>query len=151
MRVQDHRHDISVRLPLKTENKKESAWKMLSCFRDCQTNRFSYDMPDLVFHLSFIKLCTIKAQPMKALAPGVGQWDLSAPVLTNINCYYMNKLGSLSVDVAVAQASHFQSKANGQDIQHTIDFSLMHIDLNSVHWLVNVSSYSTKNTMFCGM
>ena len=40
------------------------------------TNRFSYDLPDLVFHLSVIKLCTIKAlaRPMEALAQGVGQW-----------------------------------------------------------------------------
>ena len=37
----------------------------------------------MAFHLFVIKLiCTIKApaRPMKALAQGVGQWDLSAPV-----------------------------------------------------------------------
>ena len=45
------------------------------------TNRFWIYLPDLDFHLSIIKLCTIKplARPMKALAQDVGQWDLSAP------------------------------------------------------------------------
>ena len=45
-------------------------------------NRFSFDLPNLAFHLSVIKLFTIKtlARPMKALVKGVGQWDLSAPV-----------------------------------------------------------------------
>ena len=41
------------------------------------TNRFSNDLPDLNFHLSIIKLYTIKllAKPIKALGQGVGQWD----------------------------------------------------------------------------
>ena len=36
------------------------------------TNRFSYDLPNLAFHLSIIKLWTIKV-----LVQGVRQWDLS--------------------------------------------------------------------------
>ena len=52
------------------------------------TNRFSYDsdFSDLAFHLSIIKLRTIKplARPMTALAQGVGQWDLSAPEMYKI-------------------------------------------------------------------
>ena len=41
----------------------------------------TYDLPDLDFHWSLIKFCTIKpqARPIKALVQGVGQWDLSAP------------------------------------------------------------------------
>ena len=44
------------------------------------TNRFSDDLPDLAFHLSIIKLCTMKAlaRPLKALAKGIGQRVLSA-------------------------------------------------------------------------
>ena len=46
------------------------------------TNRFSYHLSDIYFSLSVIKLCTRKplARPREALAPGVGQWDSSAPV-----------------------------------------------------------------------